>query len=288
MAGGARKWLLGCGIGCGVMVLLAAGVGTVGFLGVRKAMDRGKDIESGYEELKARYGAPEDFVPAPDGAVPAGRMLAFLAAREALAADRQVAGDILRTLDGQSADGTPPGFLQKAQAGFRLVPVMMDFVERRNQALTAQGLGLGEYYYIYSLAYFNLLGKDLADGPSFTVTSHDEGGDNRGFQWEAGKNDRSEDSRDDRERSIRRYLHGVQLQMARNQLEGLTALGGDEADRQRLEAEVAALGNDPRRLLWETGLPEAVRASLEPYRAQLEATYDPMTNVLEAGLVDTD
>lgn len=287
MAGGAKKWLMGCGIGCGIFILLAAVVGTVGFFGVRKAIDRGKVIESGYEELKAQYGAPEEFVPEPDGAVPAARMLTFLAVREALARDRQDAGDILRVLDGQTADGTPPNFLEKARAGLRLVPVMMNFVERRNQELTTEGMGLGEYYYIYSLAYFNEMGKDLADGPSFTVASENEDS-NHAIHWDAGEKGSSKDSREDRERHIRRYLHGLQLQMARNQLAGLIARGGDAADRARLEAEIEAMGNEPLRLLWETDLPEVVRASLAPYRDQLEASYDPMTNVLEAGLVDSD
>ena len=42
------------------------------------------------------------------------------------------------------------------------------------------------------------------------------------------------------------------------------------------------------RILWEEGLPEQIRASLEPYRDRLDATYDDMTSILEMGLIEHD
>jgi hypothetical protein len=288
MAGAARKWFIGCGIGCGLMLLLAVIGGTIGYFGVRKAVDRGERIEAGFDDLRDMYGGPAEFTPEPDGAVATSRMLAFLAARDAMAADREKAGDILRTLDGIEVDGRQPSFLDKARAGFELIPVMMDFIDNRNQALMDSGIGLGEYLYIYSMSYFNLLGKPLSDGPSFTLTSDDEGEDNHGFHWDAGGKGNSEDTRADREKTIRRYLHRVQLRMAFNQLDALDARGGSQEDRARLSAEIALMESEPLRLLWETGLPPALAQSLDPYRGQLEASYDPMINVLESGLVESE
>ena len=289
MAGTAKKWFIGCGIGCGLFLLVLAIGGTVAFFGIRKAVDHGKEIESGFEELRTVYGEPEDFAPEPDGAVPYDRMEAFLAVRDAMAADRKEAGDILRALDGVEVDGEKPGVVQKIKAGINLIPTMMTFIHHRNGALLNGGMGLGEYVYIYSLSYYNLLNKDLADGPSFQITGDDEGGEQNSFHWEAGvRSEGSKDELEKRSKAVRTFLHRVQLQMARNQLEKLDGRGGFEESRTLLLGEIGLMEDEPLRLLWETGLPEAVRSSLEPFQDRLEASYDPMVNVLESGLVEND
>lgn len=289
MAGTTKKWLIGCGIGCGLFFLVMAIGGTVAFFGVRKAMDHGKQIESGFEELRASFGGPGEFTPEPDGSVPYDRMETFLAARDSMAGYRQEVGDLMRTLDDQREDGMKPNFIDKAKAGINLVPSLMGFIHHRNQALLSVGMGVGEYLYIYSLAYFDLLKVDLADGPSFALTGQDDEGNNSGFHWEAGAHSsKGRESGEDREHEIRSYLHRIQLKMARNQLEKLDQVGGHEESRNLLVAELAAMEEEPLRLLWETGLPEAVRASLEPFRGRLEASYDPMVNVLESGLVENE
>jgi hypothetical protein len=283
MAGAAKKWFIGCGIGCGLFLLIIGGIGTVSYLGIKQAVDHGEDIEAGFEELRAEYGAPSDFVPEPDGAVPSDRMEVFLAARDAMAADRKVAGDILRTLDGQDVDGKTPNFIDKAKAGIQLIPSMMTFIDQRNQALLNQGMGLGEYLYIYTLSYYVLLDRDLADGPGFNVSGEEENSD--GFRWETGEG-KSGDTRVNREKQIRRYLHSIHLAMARNQLQAIENRGAPAELRQQLEAEMALMRDEPLRLLWETGMPSAMQLSLEMYRDQLEASYDEMVNVLESGLIE--
>ena len=283
MAGAAKKWFIGCGIGCGLFLLILGGIGTVSYLGIKQAIDKGEDIEASFEDLDASYGRPAEFVPAPDGAIPAHRMMVFLAVREALTAERKEAGDILRILDGQEVDGRSPNFIEKAKAGLELIPGMMKFVVQRNQELLDQGMGLGEYAYIYSLAYYNLLGRDMADGPGFTMSG--EGGEeNKSFRMESSEGS-SEDTRLEREKQVRRYLHGIQLSMARNQLAALDSRGDEAGIRDQLEAEIAVMENESLRILWETGMPTALQMSLEPYRDQLAATYDEMVNALEAGLI---
>ena len=283
MAGSGKKWLIGCGAGCGVLFLLVVLGGPVAFLGVRKAVDKGEDIKAGFEELCAQYGRPGDFTPAPDGSLSADRMDVFLAVRQVMAPDRKKMGDILRTLDDQEVDGVKPNWLGKTRAGFRLIPTTMDFLNRRNAVLLEQGMGLGEYLYIYSLAYFGLLDKDIIDGPSFEITGDSSEQESKKFRWEvkAGKGDPERD----RERVVRTYLHRIHLQIARNQLAALNREGDPGGIRPQLTAEIAALEAEPLRLLWETGLPEVVSSSLEPYREQLEEVYDPMVNLLEIGLV---
>lgn len=284
MAGAAKKWFIGCGIGCGLFILIIAGVGTVSYLGIKQAVDHGENIEEGFEELRAAYGGPAKYVPPVDGAVAADRMEVFLAARDFMSADRKTAGDVLRTLDGIEVDGKSPNFIDKAKAGIKLIPSMMTFIDQRNQALLEQGMGLGEYLYIYSMAYYVVLEKDLVDGPSFKI-SGDDNNDDGSFHWETTTGD-SDDSKADRAKQIRRYLHGIHLAMARNQLESLDQLGDTGGIRDQLEAEIATMKDEPLRLLWETSMPLNMRMSLEMYRDRLDASYDPMVNVLESGLVE--
>lgn len=284
MAGAAKKWALGCGIGCGLFILIIAGVGTVSYLGIKQAVDNGENIEAGFEDLRITYGGPAEFVPEPDGAVPSSRMEVFLATREAMANARQEAGDVLRTLDGQDVDGKSPNFIDKAKAGIQLIPTMMTFIDQRNQALLQQGMGLGEYLYIYSLSYYNLLGKDPGDGPGFTLSGDDDHNDGP-IRWETPGSS-SSDTRADRVKRARQYLHRIHLAMANNQLEAIDQRGADEGVREQLVAEIALMEDEPLRLLWETGLPTGLQMSLEVYRDQLEGSYDAMINALESGLVE--
>ena len=56
----------------------------------------------------------------------------------------------------------------------------------------------------------------------------------------------------------------------------------------QLSTEAASLESEHLKLLWEDGLPDHVRASLDPFRSRLEASYDPMTSILEMGLINHD
>ncbi|MFO7607930.1 MAG: hypothetical protein R6X35_01850, partial [Candidatus Krumholzibacteriia bacterium] len=284
MASGARKWLVGCGIGCGFLILTAGGIGTCGYVGVKKIKDRAERMDQGYEALEAEYGRPEDYVPPADGVVAVGRMEAFLAVRETLAPSRSDLAAVLVELD-SGTEGVA-GVLRKIGAGVSIVPSLLDFVDERNRALAAEGMGVGEYLYVYGLAYYAWLGKDPADGPSFTVSDHSD--DGVGFRWDDDGGDGGSDDPDEvrhrRSRQIRRYLNEIQVRMLANQRDEARARGLDEAWLARLEAEHAALDADQARLMWQDGLPEPMADALAPFRDRLEATYSPVMNVVEVGL----
>jgi len=74
------------------------------------------------------------------------------------------------------------------------------------------------------------------------------------------------------------------LPMLHNQLEKLTEESEPKASeewRQMLKKEIEALEQDKERLLWQDSLPEVIALSLNPYKDQLEASYNLMTNLLE-------
>jgi len=82
-----RNWLLGCGIGCGVVllvfVLVAAGPSTCSATPSRLQAAGGIQTT-----LVKEHGQISDFRPRPDGRIPAERIVAFLAVRDTTAAQR--------------------------------------------------------------------------------------------------------------------------------------------------------------------------------------------------------
>jgi len=129
-----------------------------------------------------------------------------------------------------------------------------NFFEARNRALLEQGMGLGEYSYLYVVTYYGFLGHDprdsVEDVPMPNVAA--------------------------------RRLSGELRSMLRHQLDSLPADAPD-GWRERLAAEIATLEEEPRRLPWEDGLPGPIAASLEPYRERIEASYRAETNPFELG-----
>lgn len=302
MSGTTRKWLVGCGIGCGLFVLALGAAGTCGYFAVRGIVDNAENLDDGFAALVERFGAPQDFVPPPDGCVPAERVEAFLAVRDEMAPVRQEVAGQFRVLDGEG----PGRMFAKIKAAAGVVPSVLGFIGERNRALLAAGMGAGEYQHIYCLAYFGLLGKDPADGPGFALVDEEEDRDQeeagdvhrgrgRNFHWSAelGSDDEV-DVRERRGREVRRRINEVQRTVLANQAAawrdgGLVGQGRapDEWESQ-LQAEVRAMRDEALRLPWEEGLPGRIAECLEPYRDRLEAAYEPLTAILDVGLVEDE
>jgi hypothetical protein len=292
MAGTGKKWLIGCGLGCGFFIALGLGLGAAGWYGVRHVARRAESIEATSDSLAVRFGPPESYAPPADGSLPADRLEAFLEARRLMEPVRERTSKTLAVLDGSGGSGVPA----RIAAGVNFVPQMLKFIEERDRALLAAGIGPGEYQYVYTVAYFGLLGKDPGDGPGFMVSGSGDGGEGRDWSergWtfstssEGGGTDESkrETVRREREIALREELNHAQRENLRLQLAALDAAGGKPAPwRAALAAELEALDNERRRCAWEQGLPEATRASLEPFRDRFEASYDAMTGALELHL----
>jgi hypothetical protein len=276
-----KKWLIGCGIGCGVVILIVVILIASGYFFIKNIVDEFKDTEAMTEILTERFGRIPDFCPNPEGIIPSERMEAFLSARTTFLPIREKIAESFKVLS-QKRDiddveiGKPKSIFTLMRLGFGIIPQTADFIKTRNEALLEVGMGLGEYYYIYSIAYYSWLGKNPEDGPGFQIVGPDE---NEDFgTW--GR----EDSKEMRRERMLRRLNRMLLPMLHNQLEQLKTGGGTIASadwQQELEREVEALEEDKERLLWKDGLPEVIEASLRPYRDQLEASYNPLTNPLE-------
>ena len=71
-----NKWLMGCGIGCGALILVGIIIGAVGYLLVRDTVTEFKGVEESREYLEARFGDVQDFTPDPSGRIEPGLVVA--------------------------------------------------------------------------------------------------------------------------------------------------------------------------------------------------------------------
>lgn len=255
-----KKWLLGCGLGCGVVVVLGIALMVGGSFVMMRPF---KQAVATRETLDEKYGGQADHTPAPDGAIPPERVELFLAVRETLMeecaefaeADRQFA-----RMDELGEDAPKRVILEEVFKVTRTVigmgPRMGGFFGIRNQALLEAGMGRGEYTYIYTMAYHRQL-----------LTGVSEEGVMGGTRQPNAR------------------VQQVLAQILRNQLAELEALasagatgqpaGGSsyQETREALQNEILLLENQPRRLPWQDGLPPAIATSLEPYRARLDEVF---------------
>jgi len=217
---------------------------------MRRAFD---DAHSDREILEEQFGDHDVFTPAVDGAVTGDRVSAFLVVREALAEIHADIEDVDREMgdfEGIADDGEPE--LRVAlPAVFRLTRSMMGLpwvfgeIERtRNRGLVEAGMGLGEYTYIYVVAYHDELVNPESESNLFSASAANS--------------------------RVRADLRGMierQLATAR------TERREDEELVTALTAEWDALEADDRRIPWQDGLPAQITDSFSDHRQRLDATY---------------
>ncbi len=274
-AGSKNKWLLGLGIGCGALVVLVIIVFVGGYFLIKNMTLGFKDSVRNVKELTVRYGRVEDYRPEPGGAIGADRLEAFLKARDLAAPVRRKLEVSFEQLTGDRKS------LAAIKRGLEVVPTVAEYFVIRSQSLLDAGMGMGEYSYIYIVAYACWLKKPLEDGPGVRLTE----GEGFRMDWDGG------DRKDLQKGFALRRVRQLILPMLKNQLARL-ASGGEAGNpgsdtaaglawREKLAAEIAACEADAQRLPWRDGLPEVLEASLRPFRDRLEAGYSPMINLFE-------
>jgi hypothetical protein len=281
MSSAGSKWKLGCGIGCGVILLLVI---VVVMSAIFFARHTGRQFETAIETretLEQRFGRTQAFTPAPDGSIAPARLEVFLAVRDSLQAVRANLAETFAVLQDVEKSGskTPGSVIRAVKMGLGLAGTVAEFYQTRNQALLDRGMSLGEYTYIYVLAYYVWLGRSPGDGPEDINIEWEENGE--GFQVRMGEQERVRVR--EQHLSQRRICQDLQA-MLKNQLAALPESESSEQAqiwRRELTAEITRMQESPTRLPWQDGLPAAMAASLVPYREALEAAYSPATNLFE-------
>lgn len=261
MAGAGKKWLIGCGAGCGLAIILSilftVGAGVI----FMRPMNHAVDSQTALEE---ETGPMEAFRPGVDSLRPE-RLEAFLRVRaevvEHCGKIEEVAAGFaaMDEVDGKEDPGVGEVLsgLGKVMGSVKgMVTELGAVLETRNDALIAEDMGLGEYTWIYVLSYYSYLGRIPETGVE------DEGG--------------AMDTRD--RRLMRRFMerHAVALEEAGRAEEAVVwKEGADNLDRE--ESGVPFAGSE---------LPASVRAALDPYYELLELTFCPPLAEMDLGEIE--
>ncbi len=267
------NWLVGCGLGCAGLLAVAVIMIILGLSGLRGTRRGFETAEATRQNLEEKYGGPGDFIPPADGSIPPERLEIFLAVREAT---REYRDSIIRFFSGipmnagagREFDSKPLGekvgtILQSLRSGIGMGEDIGHLFEARNRALLDRGMGLGEYTYIYILAYYSWLGHSPGDGPGINTNQSE-------FM------DRSQSR-----------THRDLIRMLSNQLDSLADAGDAEKWdlwRSELAGEIEEMKNNEGRVPWKDSVPPKTAESLEPFRDRLEQEYSPITNPFELSL----
>jgi hypothetical protein len=274
-----RKWLAGCGVGCGLLLLAGVGACVIGSLYLRHTFRGIEKAARSHEALVAELGDLDEYVPPADGAPDAERLETFVKVRQATAESRARVEAVVARLPPSelSGDGAVIG---KIRLGLdvlgNLIDAMGTYIQARNRVLMEEEMGVGEYVYLYTLTYCSWLGHSPVEAP---IAREDSEGTRVG----------AFDDRDALfgERAVRRRYRRYVLGLARRQLARAgREVGEGEVWRERIEGEIRRLELDPGHVLWQDGLPEAIESSLRPFRAPLEATWSESTNRIELPLAE--
>lgn len=274
-----RRWVTGCAIGCAIVFAILALVVGAGYVGVKKMIRYAEDTATTMDEVSDRFGRMSEFRPTPTGDIPARRIEAFLEVRELTRPEREQLEQTFAALaGGASDDGAPStGGVGSIRAGVGVVPQMMGYLTRRGEALLTAEIGLGEYLYLYTLAYPVWLGTPADDGPPFVGSGSTQ-------RWEVWS---EEDAGGHRRDEILERLNRTTLPMLRNQLQDVLASkdeGGGPDWAARLQSEIERMEQDRLRLPWQDGLPDRTATSLEPFRERLVTSYSPLCHPVELAM----
>jgi hypothetical protein len=284
MSGDKSKWLMGCGIGCGALLVLIIILGVAGFVAIKSRMQGFQKAESAGVELQRRYGSIHQYCPNPGGEIAPERIELFLELRDKLAPARMAMEtafvDLSRGIhEAKEGQDSVPRVLGLIGQGFGVIPQLGEYQAARATALLDAGMAPGEYLHIYVLGYYSLLGKSPGDGPEFEIDM--QAGGVRTERRERG------DTREERRDHMAARIRRVFLAMLRNQLAKLDE-GRIEAApdpwRDALKAEIAALEAARTRTPWKDGLPKPIENSFLPFKDRLSESYSFMLNPLELEL----
>lgn len=295
-------WKLGIKIGLGVILLGIVAVAGIGYLLLKDAVVALGEISKSEKQLIEKFGKVEAFCPEKDGTIPAERMEVFLRVREDLVPlQKELQASLTRLLSevSQAEDegSSILGVTKLIKDGSRVLPKAGMYFSTRNRTLLELGMGLGEYYYVYTMAYHAALGIAPDDGPDFSFLGAGNKNSSLYYAMQEMLKSREEKKKEAEEGisletgkgeiALRRremILAMMQCQLQHAAAARPAAEGDPETWPGLLAAEVEKMKEDRRRLPWQDGLPEALARSFQPYRERLKASYIQLMNPLEFGL----
>jgi len=276
-----EKTKKGCGIGCGVVtILIFVIIGSIAFF-VRDMSADYKAVSKSEKALIAAHGGMDGFIPPAGGLPSADRVQVFVEVRKEQAEWRlnvALAFEEFLVKKSESDSGGFTHFLKLMRSTSEMAPSLAGFWSSRNAALMEHEMGMGEYSYIYCLAYFSYLGYDPGDG------AHDS---NLDFGRKSGTSleistDRAMTEEQRRDAAWRR-THDIMLPMLESVDRTGMTLETEEALRwlAELDLEVGMMRESTMRYPWRDGAPRLLADIFRPFRKVLEEQYDIAVNPVE-------
>jgi hypothetical protein len=271
VSGTTSKVLAGCGVGCLLVLLALGGVTWMGYRWTKTTIEAVESAERAEALLEEEYGRIRDFTPALDGRIHPDRMEAFLSVRESMAPQRAALAESVEALAPVEGEGRTSSGLRAARAGLGMAPRILEFAAARNDALLEAEMGLGEYAWIYWMAYHAWLGHPVDDSRLRDVIEERAEYDGSAQIHIDGMD--GDEIRRERQRDL--------LAMLRNLAQELATRDDASELHELVTAELAVAEAEWGRVPWQDGLPEPFTFGLEPYRGRLEESYSAATNPFE-------
>ena len=239
---GWKSWRTGCGYVVFSLLFFLIVAAVVALRPVREA----KRVE---QDLNDRFGKATSFTPDFDGSVAPDRVEVFLAVRDHLREpcerfrDRRTRFDELSEME-EHGQLESKSIFEGLKTAFGGGPDFLHLMRARNNALSIQGMGIGEYTYIYVLAYNHQL-TEISGRPEGEKTFKDR---------------------------TRKELTQVLV----NQLAALESSRHGDTHQQLeldLRTEISALESGNHIFPWQDELPSHLEASIEPFRDRLDNLF---------------
>jgi len=296
------KWKLGLKIGCGVIFLFVILLVSVGYFLIKESMDAFDEIKKSEKQLIEKYDKVESFCPEADGTIKEKRMEVFLNVRENLIPlrielEKSLTQLLTEVSEAENEGSSFWGILKLIKDGSKVLPRAAKYFSTRNQKLLELGMGLGEYYYIYFMAYYTVLGIPPDDGPDFSFLG--AGNKNSSLYYAIQEMMKSkEEKKEEAEEgmymeadalSTIHYMRGIIIDMMQCQLKQ-TIEGSPESEdnpesfQNLLTVEIEKMKKKHHRMPWQDGIPKVLEQSIQPYHERLKASYIQLMNPIEFGL----
>lgn len=265
----------GCGTGClSLLIIMVLAVAGSYFL-IRDRLASLEEIEESSNQLELIYGSIYEFTPGLDTKYNLERTARFLQARSIIKDEidelENGLSDIQLEIDDIKDDTSLWDVFTLIKSGFGLIPEIVRYYKARNNALMEVQMGLGEYLYIYTNAYFVLLKKSPSDGPKFRIEGE---GDNQSDKY----GDEVFELRYDKiskkiNRLAREHLTNLKFQLDKT----------DPSNKylRIIEEEIIKLNSNRNLIPWMDSIPEFVNQQFNNYSVELDSSYKLLLNPLE-------
>lgn len=258
-----KKFLLGCGIVAGAVVVLLIVFGVISYTWFKSQVPNMDQVKESRNALIERYGEREAYVPDLDGRLLPERLELFVSVRESLLTTRSEIGGRLEGFIGRTKGESwkNRSVFQKiiegmsvAKGGMGLFREATEYIGIRADHLLEAGMGEGEYTYLFCLMAYSWLQWD----PEKAL-------DTEWFE--------AHDMMDalDEFRSQHRRVFMKQLRNQRRELEAMTERTPlQEETLQRVSQTLDDVRGDD--FPYEGNISPEWAKALEPFRGRFEAT----------------